>query len=268
MKKDYITKIQEYILDTFKGTCELNNYKMIKVDSSDDKHLLKNSLIKDIHKATEENKLGKVYYHGLVAKESETLELGALSTQTDIYRNGELINMAVKFLDNLGLEEITVDIKGEEELIDNLETLDIVTTSSDEILDKKEDTAYEIYVEDEIIITGFSNQKENISYFTVDLDRLMTRDNYIIEDIPLDAYIEPESDDVKSDAFVIASNLKDAGFKVEVDYYNRQEKTDSTYVIKFNSNDIKNYRVKIIDTKTNEAQEIDIDSIIEVLAFM
>jgi len=268
MKKTNLAKKQEFILDTFKGTCELNNYKLLKLDASDQMHRLKTSQIDDVHKISKEENIDKVYFYSPAIKEHETLELGCFSTQTDIYRNGEMINLAVKFLDNLGLEEITVDIKGDEELIDNLESLDIVTTSSDEILEKENNTEYIIYVEDKIFITGSSNTKDKLSYFTVDFDKLMEQDNYLIEDVALDAYIKPESDEVKSDAFIIASNLKDAGFKVEVDYYNTKESIDSAYIITLNSNDIKNYVVKITDTKTNEMQEIDIDSIIEVLAFM
>lgn len=266
----------EYVLDIFKGTCELNNYDCIKTPIKEDSSLRTSNVLACLKLSNEHENLGKVYFYGPVFASEESIELGAISfKKRSIYRAGEIINLAVKFINNIGIDEVKIKLASildehyKKELIENLMTLDIDIEEGDvEYSDLDKICAFDILIEGQKV--GHGGGKEEYSYFKIDYQSLAQLCDHDVMVFPLDVFIKPESSRVLSDAFIIGSNLKDAGLKVEVDYDGDIEikDLDANYLIEFSEKDIANYEVKLIDLKTKEEKTIKIDNLVEELAFM
>lgn len=255
----------EYALDIFKGTCELNNYEQITFQYEE--KLSKNML------PDTSNLNDKSYYHCLTFDKKPTYVFGAINKkEPTIYIVGEIINMASKVLYHLDVPDIKISLYtngyNTEELVSNLETLDL-EVETHENNTKGETLSFEISSNDKLVVKG--GIKENLTYFTINYSSLENVYDYTDERLPLDAYIFVEDKSVLDDAFIIGSNLKDAGFKVEVDYSLKKVTKDdinACFLITFDSKDIENYQVKLIDMATEELKKVMIDNLVEELSFL
>lgn len=249
----------ECALDVFKGTCELNNYNLVSVTLEEGKNTVKPEI-----------KGNKSYYYSVVLTDKMDYIMGAVNTlEPDTFQIGELINMASKVLYNLDIDDIHIEINSnnnEEELVSNLEALDLdVEISSN----KASNLSFSINVEDKNVING--GVEDDKIYFELhysDLEKVYTAHE---KNEGLDVYVYPMDKESLSDAFILGSNLKDAGFKTEIDYSLKQvdkSKLNASFMISFNKDDIKKYEVKFIDLATNEVKTVGIDNLIEELAFI
>lgn len=258
----------EYALDIFKGTCELNNYNLVQIRRLNEKIPAKITL--DMI----ESKHQKAYYYTETFDGKNDFIFGALNrTLPDIYSVGEMINMACKTLYHMEIDEIVITIKSidfeVDKLIDNLETIDLVVEKSDELPDANQILTFEIYNTSILLAKG--GIENDMTFFQICYNDIEPLINIETNEIPLDAYIKPLEESVKNDAFFIASNLKDSGFKTDVDYSLKQidkEKVNATFLITFDAKDIGNYQVKMVDLATEEVKTVMIDNIIEELAFL
>lgn len=258
----------EYVLDIFKGTCELNNFDPIYARAYNDgmanKDILK-SVLNDIEKDE------KVYFYGPVLDGKECVIAGGICNKDNPYIFSEVINMCTKFLTNLGMEEISVDIEGEEDgdAISNLEALDISVDLKEKDSSRDDETSFTVYAADEPVVYGGLREDGTI-YFYSDIENLM---GYVdnIHETQVDVYISPTSKEVLDDAFIIGSNLRDAGFKVEIDYSLKQvtkDVIDASFLVTFDREDIKKYQVKLVDMATKEVKTVKIDNLVEELSFI
>ncbi len=258
-------KNHEYFLDIYKGTCELNNYNQIEGKLNDNGTLRKTLIDSILEELKTSDETGKFYTYGVVFNVEETfngltLILGNINT----YRLSELINLNVKILYNAGLDNAIIHTSNKK-IIENLETVDLEIkeeTVQKEKYDEKE--AFEIEVNDRVVAHGGYN--DEFAYMTCYYDAIEDLIDHD-ENNSLDAYIMPKNEDVLNDAFVIATNLKDAGFRVDVDYELNKEELSADFLITFDSRDISNYKVHFKDVKTNEDKEVMIDNIVEELSF-
>ncbi len=258
-------KKYNYVLDIFKGTCELNNYN-------------ESALIYEKGNLSDfkvfESKASKAYYNGLVYNEQTDCMMGALNKlDPSVYTVCEIINLAAKFLNNLDIEDYEIQItsygKDFSEVLENLEALDLNVYGVEAEPSEGDSISFSIVVQDKSIIIGGMNKTEAYfkTYFN-DIDKVF---NYRESDEKMDVYIYPMDEESLSDAFILGSNIKDAGFKAEIDYSLKQlkrEEIDATYMITFNKENIKKYEVKLIDLATDEVKTVGIDNLIEELAFM
>lgn len=248
----------EYILDIFKGTCELNSFSPLQSPIKNGSELRKTlrENIKDIK--------GKFYSYGNTFTPDENIELSAFIVGNDnVYRRCEIVNLAVKTLNNIGIYDVQVNIdSSNKELVENLEMIDLdikdVSTDSEKF-------SFSLVLEDRVIGTG---GYDGMLYFTLNYKDIDSVYEYREDDI-FDVFIKPNDESVLEDALAIATNLKDAGFKIEVDY--ELESTnipDASFLVTFDSSDIGKYVVHLKDLKTHEEREVMIDNLVEELSFI
>ncbi len=92
-------------------------------------------------------------------------------------------------------------------------------------------------------------------------------------DNPLDVYIGYVNDEEKDTALYLVQDLRLNGFRVETEYLNRSlksqfktaDKLKSRYVIILNSNDIKEFKVKLRDNQTKEEEMVKINDLVDYL---
>ncbi len=255
----------EYFLDIFKGTCELNNYCEIKSSLKNNGSLRESLIDSSLEELKRSNETGKFYTFGTIFNPEETFNVTTLILgNSNIYRLCELINLNVKVLYNLGIDNATIHTSNKK-IIENLETIDLEVKEKDVKKEKYDNIdAFEIEIDDRIIAHGGYNA--DLAYMTLSYDAIEDLIDHDENNI-LDAYIMPKDKDVLDDAFVIATNLKDAGFRVEVDYELSNQNPHADFLITFNSKDISNYQVHFKDLKTNEEKEVMIDNLVEELSF-
>ena len=89
----------------------------------------------------------------------------------------------------------------------------------------------------------------------------------------LDIYVIPVTNEQLSDALIIGTMLKDAGYKTEIDYrdvslknkYSQANKMNTNYIVTIGEEELKNYTVKLKDAKTSEEKTIGINDLVEEL---
>lgn len=89
----------------------------------------------------------------------------------------------------------------------------------------------------------------------------------------LDVYVIPVTNNEVSDALIIGTMLKDAGYKTEIDYrdvslknkYSQANKMNTAYIVTIGEEELKNYTVKLKDAKTSEEKTIGINNLVEEL---
>lgn len=267
----------EYALDIFKGTCELNVFNKHYLPTYSDNEP-RRSLIEVASKLIEDK--GKFYFFGPTYKNDETYSLGAIITsKNDLYSIIELINLSVKYLYNLGIEDVSVifkegpnKFKFKDELKEELDSLYIVCDFEEEldlIKDRDDNLGFDISIDGEVVAHGGVSNK-NI-YVEFEYSKLEESFTYRSDENIYDAYILPKSEKVFTDALSIGVDLRDSGFKVEIDYDLKEVDIDnikSQYLITLDETDIKKYRVHLVDLGTKEEKEIMIDNLIEELSFM
>ena len=112
--------------------------------------------------------------------------------------------------------------------------------------------------------------------FAVGVERLMS----IIKTLDLvpnsdtvDVYVAPIGENNTADALLIGTNLKDCGFKCEIDYRNTNlknklataSKINSKYTVIIGDEEIKNYTVILKDMATKEEKTISINNLADEL---
>lgn len=258
-------KKYNYVIDIFKGTCELNNYNESAL-------IYKQGDLSNFKVFESEN--NKIYYSGLVYKEKTDCLFGAENKlDPNVYTICEIINLGAKFLNNLDIDDYEIQIttfgSNAEEVIENLETLDLNVLGVEAEPSTSDVLSFSIVVQNEAVICG--GMDKNKAYFKArfnDIDKIF---NYHEKKVKTDVYVYPLDKESFSDAFILGSNLKDAGFKTEIDYSLKQlnrEEIDAVYMISFDKDNIKKYEVKLIDLATSEVKTVGIDNLIEELAFM
>lgn len=113
---------------------------------------------------------------------------------------------------------------------------------------------------------GFAIGYERLGEIIESLNLVPKSDN-------LDVYIVPISTDQLSDALIIGSMLKDAGYKTEIDYrdmniknkFSQANKLETAYIITIGEEEIKNYSVKLKDAKTGEEYTVGINNLVDEL---
>jgi len=258
----------EYVVDVFKGTCELNNFEGIKVPSIDEDGCVCKDIVSEAM-AIETKDTSKIYFYGIQEGEEEMFVLGALADVKSTYSIVEMINMTVKFLMNLNVEEVTVEVNGKDsEFIQ--ETLEVVNIPVS--LGKEETTTFIVYVgEEKVAFGGLGGALSDKVFMEMNYDAFADMVEYKHKQAPIDVYVAPTMEEVLDDAFIIGTDLRDAGLKVEVDYSLKQvtsENVNASLLITFDKEDIAKYQVKLIDMGTKEIKTVMIDNLIEELAFI
>ncbi len=259
----------EYILDVFKGTCELNNFEALRVPAYVDGKGYADIVAKVREEIPEDCE--KAYFYGPVWDETEGVVLGAMRWNNSIYDVSEMINMAVKVLKNMDVEECTVVLWGENApfVVENLEALDVVAKEEKGDLGKDK-LRFSMYVDEEEVGRGALGENDLI-YFSIDYEKLEENVSYKDAVGPLDVYVSPSCKEVLDDGFVIGAMLRDAGFKTEVDYSLEQateDKVKATFLVTFDKEDIEKYRVKLVDMATREVKTVMLDNLIEEILYV
>lgn len=268
---------KEAIIDMFKGMCELNCYSLIlpKETSSPRKNLL-DGIFDEI------DCNGNYYLYGTAYEETEDLKLAAvLKGRTDTYAIAELVNLVYKMYFFLNEESIQIRInditlKNEKckHIIEELDNLGIPTvydkkTEVEEPYDK--DISFDIIIDDKKVAHGGVNRDLAISYILISVEESIKTIEIEDKETPTDVYLFPETQDVFSDALTISTELKDCGFKTEVDYSLNKDNIKKIDVLKyrslitFNESDIKKYTVKLTLLSTKEVHDVSIENLVEEL---
>ena len=90
---------------------------------------------------------------------------------------------------------------------------------------------------------------------------------------PIEVYVVPVTEEQLSDAFVIATTLKDSGFKTELDYrktnvknkFSVANKLGTNYIITIGEEEQSTYTVKLKDAITGEEKTIKVNDLIDEL---
>lgn len=266
----------QYVKDIFMGTCELNNYDSIMLPTFAQGGKPIEDYLDEVLKHLD-NKLDRCYFECHPYCKEETCEFIALiKGKNDTYLESELINLAVKTLHNLDEYDCQVTIKGSKdhkELIENLEALDIAASLGNTFVDDKYDKelSFDITIGESLVIHGGASYDLKLTYFKIYYEQLQKIVEYREKMEELDIYISPKDESSLNDAFLIGTNLKDAGFKTGVNYFLEdfeEENLHSNFLITFDSKDIANYEVKLKDLKTKETKTVKIDELVEELAFI
>ncbi len=251
-------KKEDYALDIFKGTCELNNYQRIDTSIEYDGTLRKDLIKGMVEKLKNEKLTGKFYTYGIVLNKEEELHMmSIIMGNMNNYRLCELINMNVKALYNMELYNVTVRISNKD-IIEKLRMLDLT------VCEEESTNKIEIEVNDKVLMSGAYNKTYaylNLNYNT--LEGIMKYE----DNLALDAYIMPEDLNILDDALLIATYLSDAGIRVDVDYELKKEVLSTEFIIKVSSEDISKYLVRLLDTKTNEEKEVSINDLVGELLY-
>ncbi|HBA37464.1 MAG TPA: hypothetical protein DCY94_01945 [Firmicutes bacterium] len=266
MNTNKIKKL-EYFTDIFKGTCELYNFSPIGLPILDGDTPIEHQIDLAI-KDPDVSKTNKLYYEGPAFASGEHRELGALITgYTENYRIAELITLATKILYNADIYETTVIIDTKsKELVEALELVDLVVKEEKLEKDKLDtDLAFEIIAGDYTVARG--GGENGTYYFYIDYRAI---EDLIEHDYKntLDVFISPKTNKVLEDTFVISTNLKDAGFKIETDYEMKVTNfanLDADFLIIIDEEGMAKYTVHLKDLKTKDEREIMIDNLIEEL---
>lgn len=252
----------EYMLDIFKGTCELYNYEPGYFKA------FGGSVSDDIEKIIQKEDWGNrnVYFYGPVLDEEECAVFGGCRNNDNPYALSEVVTLGVKILENVGLDDVRVQVDKKEtgELISNLEALDIEVETEEEVGGR-----FVIFQEDKPLIMG--STKDDKIYFYGNVSEVVNTQKILTEKMTIDAYISPMDEDTLDDAFVIGSNLRQAGFKIVIDYSMKQvtkDDVDAIFLVTFTKEDIAKYQVKLVDMDTKEIKTVMIDNLIEELSFM
>ena len=255
------TKKMESFTDIFKGTCELNGFHIVKINGECDD---------EIGELRELDSKGKFYY---IEDEEGKITFRAITFNTGIYNLGEMVNMAVKVLYNADLTETTVMFDENsksvfEEIFDDVEALDIPCGFESLKGANKLSIRFEVRIDDKAVGGGYVCNGEYIEIY-IDYDAVKENYRYREEEYEIDAYITPKSKEVLSDAFIIASNLKDAGLRVEIDYsMGEAQLGNSSFLIEMDEKSIGSYEVNLTDRKTHETKKVHIDNLVEELMFI
>lgn len=259
MLKGTAVRKWEYVRDVFKGTCELNCFEEIRPgDFSLDQ------IVSELDEGA------RVYYEEI--EKSETKFVVINKTVGSVYSIGELVNLGAKTLMNLDVEDVVVTISGKDgrETDDLLANLDMISLVAEKEKEGKSDSLeFTISVEDKSIFKGSVYEEYILLEGSCEaiVGVIDFKDNAVVTDV----YISPLDKEVLDDAFAIGTNLRDAGFKVEVDYSLKQATKDdvkATFLITFDKKDIAKYQVKLIDMATKELKTVMIDNLVEELAFI
>lgn len=232
--------------ETFKGIAEINNYEFIKFKRVSDAELEKSS---------------KFYYFT-----DNTFNI-EVSINSNTYLTAEIINIGVKYLEILGLEDIILKFKeidsDLEEILENLE----IDYEVDETLNSEFELSM-IDSEDVEKVIGIGNtSKLEIKFES--LNHMLKDYDITFNKTPLDVYIMPETKELLQDTFIIGTSLKDVGFKTEIDYSDiplkekvlKAKDSNTTYIIIVNEKDLKKYSVRLIDAKTEEEKVVSINTL-------
>lgn len=251
------TRKMESAIDIFKGTCELNAFEPVKIYRSGFIDEEANIPLK-----------GKFYY---ILEDIDMCHMEAISFTHTTHELQEIINMGVKALYNMGIEDVkvVVDEQNREDtkyLMSDLETLEIpaeygsVNTMGDK-------AAFAIFVSGRHVASGGITLGE-YTYLSIDYYALEEFYNYKETGDVTDVIVCPKAKIVLSDAFIVATNLRDAGLKVEVDYsLGIDQLNSSTFLIEVDKKAMSKFRVKLIDRNTHEEQDIAINDLVEVLLY-
>lgn len=90
---------------------------------------------------------------------------------------------------------------------------------------------------------------------------------------PVDVYVIPVTNEQLSDAFIVGTMLKDAGYKTEIDYrdvslkskFSEANKKNPSYMVIMGEEESKSYSVKLKDAKTGEEKTVGINNLVEEL---
>lgn len=236
------TLIYDYAYDLFKGVCEMNNIKLFKGDKA------KYELPKDD------------VYNYYCESTLDDIEFGIISSDNgNIYRHAEILNLAVKFLELMNLKDIKVVI-ADSNLREILESIEV---DSEDTEDTKN---YQIKSGNTVLANGHIDAKMHTLKISFNKICDLLKDSDTVPDkTPIDTYVIAEDEESLNDAFIIATSLKDIGFKTEMSYDAISEKEtvniETTYVIVVTSKLMKHYQVKVIDTKTKEDKIISINDL-------
>ena len=90
---------------------------------------------------------------------------------------------------------------------------------------------------------------------------------------PLDVYVIPVTKEQLSDAFIVGTMLKDAGYKTEIDYrdvslknkFGEANKSGTNFIVTLGEEEVKSYSVKLKDAKTGEEKTFGINNLVDEL---
>lgn len=263
----------EYILSIFEGTCQLNGYKSINVDTFNENGSSANDC-KDECIRKCKDKDAKYYFHLSTFDDREHKKFCVFNNNSqDIYTNSELINMAFKTLNNMDVYDVTLNIESKDEckdLLENLESLGVPSTRNSS--NKGDDVIYfDITGNGDLIVHGELDKETSVGYYEIDYEVLSSFCEYKNVYQEFDAFVYADDKDVLSDALIIATDLRDSGFKIETDYSLRkidENKLEANFLIIVDKKGINNYEVLFKDLKTKETKQVKIDNLIEELSFL
>lgn len=105
------------------------------------------------------------------------------------------------------------------------------------------------------------------------LQEILKSLNLVPEEVPTDIYVIPISKEQLSDAFIVGTMLKDAGYKTEIDYrdtslknkFGEANKLGASYIVVMGEEEVKSYSVKLKDAKTGEEKTVGINDLVDEL---
>lgn len=180
------------------------------------------------------------------------------------------------------------------ELLDNLEALEIPYEIDNNLvrgLDYYDYAVFEFVTEDErlagasTICAGgrYNNLVKNLDGpelngigFALGFERLKEIIKALdinVSDNKLEVYVASISNENASDAFIIGTNLKDCGFKVEIDYrdvslknkLSNANKMGASYIVIIGPDEIKKFEVRLKDALTKEERLVSINDLADEL---
>lgn len=232
----------DFASDTFRGISELNNYELVLLGE-------------------DKVNIDKYYYI------NDNI-FSLCSKRNTIYDYAEVINIGYKYALLLNYKNVSIKIQNNNMTLNDynllLETLDSIEIpyNIDASLKGNEDVLFQVVSDNNVIVSGYIKDEcvLNIDFLNI----VNSIDEKYIKSNSVDISVVPESNNNNSDALIIATMVRDAGYKVEVNYSNNSN-IECSYMIKINSKTEKNYTVILKDMKTMEEKEVSINNLVEEL---
>ena len=260
-------KYYNYISKVFGTVCEYYNYELVSPAT------------KEINKEIEaiKSEPSKFYYNELEAM--GITSIGFTSRMID----AEIISLAYRFLEEIGITDLTIKINTKEkELLNHLNYLDVDYEQNDKTevsLSEDNVMAFEIVTEKEdreVVLCSGTRANNNIVTVSIPTEKvveILESISNIKTDKAIDIYITATSEEEKLTAIRLIQDIRWSEITAEMDYLEKNleeqlkeaDKLNARMVILLNNEDLQKGMITVKDNLTKEETKVDESEILDYI---
>ncbi|MCM1053534.1 MAG: His/Gly/Thr/Pro-type tRNA ligase C-terminal domain-containing protein [Ruminococcus sp.] len=273
-------KYYNYASSVFKTVTNYYNYDYLKVPLlKENKATSSLDIIKDYYFNDVKKGFKKYSYEGFIIDNNETNIFGTLAIDVDtIYQDAEFISMYYRTLEELGFEDLAVNIKVNNsyditKLQNYLEYLEVdyeTNETSNNILE------FTITYDDTLLSAGIKTINKDITYIEGyvnidDLVNLLSEEKEIAKEAQI--YIVADTEEERITAMRLAQDLRWCEIKTFVDTINLSrdkqlaiaEENNASKIVLINADDLNKGLIAVRDNYLKEDTKVDENEIIDYI---